>query len=152
MPVKKLNFNEAEVKQILGGPIRIFFLNETVGTEELMFLAGDFAPGEGLEAHNHEVQEEVYYCVSGNGTVWYGEDMKETAIGPGDALWIPMGVQHAVKNTGKEQLIIGFFLALRRRRQYYRKWEEEERLASTDFDYGDPDEPERPDDDEPWRR
>jgi len=49
-------------------------------------------------------------------------------------------------------VIIGFFLALRRRRQYYRKWEEEERLASTDFDYGDPDEPERPDDDEPWRR
>jgi len=49
-------------------------------------------------------------------------------------------------------VIIGFFLALRRRRQYYRKWEEEERLASTDFDYGDPDEPEQPDDDEPWRR
>jgi len=49
-------------------------------------------------------------------------------------------------------VIIGFFLALRRRRQYYRKWEEEERLASTDFDYGDPDEPERADDDEPWRR
>ena len=49
-------------------------------------------------------------------------------------------------------LIIGFIFKMRRRRQYYRKWEEEEKLASTDFDYGDPDRPEETDDDEPWRR
>ena len=48
--------------------------------------------------------------------------------------------------------VIGFILWLLRRRTYYRKWEEEERLASTDFDYGDPDNPEDADDDEPWRR
>jgi hypothetical protein len=48
--------------------------------------------------------------------------------------------------------VIGFILWLRKRRAYYRKWEEEERLASTDFDYGDPDHPEDVDDDEPWRR
>jgi len=49
-------------------------------------------------------------------------------------------------------LILGAFLAYRKKRSYYRKWEDEEKLASTDFDYGDPDNPERPDDDEPWRR
>ncbi len=48
--------------------------------------------------------------------------------------------------------IVGFVLKMRRRRQYYKKWEEEEKLASTDFDYGDPDDPEAPDDEEPWRR
>ena len=48
--------------------------------------------------------------------------------------------------------VVGFILWLRRRRAYYRKWEEEERLASTNFDYGDPDRPEEADDDEPWRR
>ena len=47
--------------------------------------------------------------------------------------------------------VFGFILWLRRRRAYYRRWEEEERLASTDFDYGDPDHPEVVDDDEPWR-
>ena len=30
-------------------PIRIFFTEETVGTTELMFVMGDFAPGEGLD-------------------------------------------------------------------------------------------------------
>jgi len=111
MPVKKMNFAGTEVKQILGGSIRIFFTKETVGTEDLTFVMGDFVPGEGLEPHAHETQEEVYYCVSGTGTVWYGEDNKETPIGPGIALWIPRGETHSVKNTGDEQLVIAFFLA-----------------------------------------
>jgi mannose-6-phosphate isomerase-like protein (cupin superfamily) len=111
MPVKKMNIQEAEVHQILGGPIRIFYTKDTVGTEDLVFVMGDFAPGEGLELHNHETQEEVYYCITGNGTVWYGEDKKETQIGPGDSLWIPRGVEHFVRNTGNEQLRIAFFLA-----------------------------------------
>ncbi len=49
-------------------------------------------------------------------------------------------------------VIIGFVLTVLRRKRYYRKWEEEEKLSSTDFDYGDPDRPERIDDDEPWRQ
>jgi LPXTG-motif cell wall-anchored protein len=49
-------------------------------------------------------------------------------------------------------VIVGFILSLRRRKKYYERWAEDERLASTDFDYGDPDRPEEIDDDEPWRR
>ncbi|RKX25252.1 MAG: hypothetical protein DRP45_06400 [Candidatus Zixiibacteriota bacterium] len=49
-------------------------------------------------------------------------------------------------------LIIGFFLKMRKKREYLRKWDEEEKMASTDFDYGDSDHPEQTDDDEPWRR
>jgi len=49
-------------------------------------------------------------------------------------------------------LVVGAFLRYRKRRMYYRRWEEEEKLHSTDFDYGDPDHPERVDDeDEPWQ-
>ncbi|MBN2227079.1 MAG: hypothetical protein JW763_06910 [candidate division Zixibacteria bacterium] len=48
-------------------------------------------------------------------------------------------------------VFIGFMLQYRRRRKYYRKWEEEEKYQSTDFDYGDPDNPEQVDDeDKPW--
>ena len=44
------------------------------------------------------------------------------------------------------------FVRYRKRRQYYRTWEAEEKLQSTDFDYGDPDNPEQIDgEDEPWR-
>ncbi len=49
-------------------------------------------------------------------------------------------------------VLVAVFVRYRKRRQYYKKWEREERLRSTDFDYGDPDNPERVDDeDEPWR-
>lgn len=105
MPVRKMSFTDAEARQSLGGTIRVFFTKETVGTEDLIFVMSDFAPGEGLEPHAHETQEEVYYCISGNGTVWYEEDNKETEIVPGVALWVPKGVKHFVKNTGSEQLI-----------------------------------------------
>jgi hypothetical protein len=48
-------------------------------------------------------------------------------------------------------VVIGFLLKLKKRKKYYKKWEEEERLQSTDFDYGDPDNPEQVDDeDKPW--
>jgi hypothetical protein len=48
-------------------------------------------------------------------------------------------------------VVVGTFLRYRKRRQLFKKWEREEKLQSTDFDYGDADHPERTDDDEPWR-
>ena len=111
MSVKKATLSETAVKEILGGPIRIFFNKDTVGTDTLVFVMGDFGPGQGLEPHVHDKQEEVYFCISGTGTVWHGTDRKETPIEPGVALWIPRGVEHFVRNTGNEQLTIAFFLA-----------------------------------------
>ena len=48
-------------------------------------------------------------------------------------------------------VVIAFILYYRRRQRYYRQWEAEEKLQSTDFDYGDVDRPEEADDDEPWQ-
>ena len=64
-------------------------------------------------------------------------------------------------------LILGGYLQWRRRRAYFKKWEQEEKYESKDFDYGDPEKPEKTDtdefedpddffddddDDQPWRR
>ncbi len=49
-------------------------------------------------------------------------------------------------------VVIGGWLRFRKRRRYYRQWDKREELESTDFDYGDPEHPERiDDDDESWR-
>jgi hypothetical protein len=48
-------------------------------------------------------------------------------------------------------LVAGAVLAYFRKRRQYRTWDREEELGSTDFDYGDPDEPESPDEDDSWR-
>lgn len=48
-------------------------------------------------------------------------------------------------------VLVGFVLRYFRKRRYYRKWEEEEKYQSSDFDYGDPDNPEQiEDEDKPW--
>ncbi len=48
-------------------------------------------------------------------------------------------------------VIIGFLLRFWRKKKHYRKWEEDEKYHSTDFDYGDPDNPEQiEDEDKPW--
>ena len=48
-------------------------------------------------------------------------------------------------------IVVGFIMKGRKKRRYYKKWEEEEKYQSTDFDYGDPDNPEEYDDeDKPW--
>ncbi len=48
-------------------------------------------------------------------------------------------------------VVIGFILRYRKRKQAYDRWDEEEKLHSTDFDYGDPDNPEEiEDEDKPW--
>ncbi len=49
-------------------------------------------------------------------------------------------------------VVYGFVRNQSRKKEYYKKWEEEEKLHSTDFDYGDPDNPEQTDDEEPWQK
>ena len=49
-------------------------------------------------------------------------------------------------------VVVGFILQYQKRRKYYKEWEDQEKYQSSDFDYGDPDNPEQiDDDDEPWR-
>jgi len=48
-------------------------------------------------------------------------------------------------------VIVGAVLRFRKKKDYYKKWKRDEQYHSTDFDYGDSDNPEQTDDDEPWR-
>lgn len=45
-------------------------------------------------------------------------------------------------------IVVGFLLSFRKKKKYYRKWDEDEKYQSTDFDYGDPRNPESYEDDD----
>ncbi|MFQ5763117.1 MAG: cupin domain-containing protein [Candidatus Bathyarchaeia archaeon] len=111
MSVRSMKLSDAETKQILGGPIKIVVTPDTMQSKNLVFVVGDFAPGEGLVPHIHPKSEEVYYVVSGEGTVYAGAEKKPMPVSGGMVLYIPEGTPHYVRNTGKEQLQIGFFLS-----------------------------------------
>jgi mannose-6-phosphate isomerase-like protein (cupin superfamily) len=111
LSVKILKLDEVEVKSVLGGPIKIMFTPETADTKYLRFSVGYFGPGEGLAAHIHPESEEVYYVISGSGTVYAGEELEPIEVEADTAVYIPPKTTHGVKNTGSEKCVVAFFVA-----------------------------------------
>lgn len=54
--------------------------------------------------HAHDDMEEVYYVLSGRGTMVVGDD--EFPIQQGDAFYVPFGEYHVTYNTGNQPLTI----------------------------------------------
>ena len=52
--------------------------------------------------HHHVKTEEIYYILSGQGSMRVGEEIR--GVGPGDAIAIPPGAAHQITNTGADTL------------------------------------------------
>ena len=59
-------------------------------------------PGASTAAHHHVQTEEIYYILQGEGVARIGHQTR--AVGPGDAIAIPPGVVHQVRNSGQSLL------------------------------------------------
>ena len=53
--------------------------------------------------HHRDVTEEIYYILSGTADMTLGEETRP--VGPGDAIAIPPGVRHTIRNTGSGELV-----------------------------------------------
>ena len=66
-------------------------------------------PGELCPRHEHQINEQVYYVISGLGEFTYSqpEDLKDqvTEIGPGDVVFSPRNTEHEVRCIGSEPLV-----------------------------------------------
>jgi mannose-6-phosphate isomerase-like protein (cupin superfamily) len=56
------------------------------------------APGQKTAAHLHNATEEIYYILEGTGEMQIGEELRRA--GPGDAIAIPPGMVHTIRNVG----------------------------------------------------
>ena len=65
-------------------------------------------PGGEVPGHAHS-QEEVYFIVSGRGTIDLGGEV--TPVGAGSYVAIPPMQEHALRNTAKEDLVMLFCYA-----------------------------------------
>ena len=61
------------------------------------------APGCATTPHHHAVTEEIYYILSGTADMTLGHDTRP--VGPGDAIAIPPGLRHTIRNTGSAELV-----------------------------------------------
>lgn len=71
----------------------------TVGSKHLTFGMVVVEPGGTCEpGHVHDDQEEIFFCLTGNGVVIADDDQKEIPISPKDAVFFPIGTYHSIKN------------------------------------------------------
>jgi len=61
------------------------------------------APGGQTTPHYHPKTEEIYYIVAGEGEMTIGHANRH--VRPGDAIAIPPGEIHTIRNTGHETLV-----------------------------------------------
>jgi len=65
-------------------------------------------PGGSIPAHEHET-EETYTILNGSGEMTVGSEVR--AVSTFDLVYIPPGVEHALKNTGTEPMEMMFVYA-----------------------------------------
>lgn len=53
--------------------------------------------------HHHARTEEIYYILSGTAAMTL--DGETRPVGPGDAIAIPAGARHTIRNTGDRELV-----------------------------------------------
>ncbi len=59
-------------------------------------------PGAATAPHYHSKTEEIYYILSGQARMTLGDESRE--VEPGDAVAIPPGQTHTIRNTGAAPL------------------------------------------------
>jgi mannose-6-phosphate isomerase-like protein (cupin superfamily) len=98
-----VNVNEVPVGKIPGREIRDLINGKTVGAKTISLRITDVLPGEVCTpGHTHTVCEEVIFILSGKGDIKIGEEVFPMKVG--DAIYLPTGVGHLIRNTGKEMM------------------------------------------------
>ncbi len=98
-----VNVDEVPVGKIPGREIRDLINGKIVGTRSISLRITDVLPGEVCSpGHIHTECEEVIFILSGKGEIKIGEEI--FPMKPGDAIYLPTGVGHLIRNTGKEMM------------------------------------------------
>jgi quercetin dioxygenase-like cupin family protein len=104
--VRVVNLQQVEpISLPQGSWSRMLLTARTAGENRASLGYSVFTPGTVLGMVSHQV-EEVAFVVTGRGELRL--DDGAVAFGPGDALFIPPRVWHAVANTGAEDVVMVF--------------------------------------------
>ncbi len=76
---------------------------ETTGSSRVDFRISRYAPMAYVQEHVHQVQEQVYYVLEGEGILTL--DDSKNLMRPHDYVYVPPGVRHSFTNTGTDGLV-----------------------------------------------
>jgi len=86
-----------------GSTIRELLAHRNSGIRRQSLAEARLGPGAATTPHHHAVTEEIYYILDGVAAMTI--DGQTRPVGPGDAIAIPPGAVHTIRNTGAEELV-----------------------------------------------
>jgi mannose-6-phosphate isomerase-like protein (cupin superfamily) len=86
-----------------GSTIRELLAHRNSSIRKQSLAEARLAPGQATTPHHHAVTEEIYYILSGSAAMTLGAETRP--VGPGDAIAIPPGQRHTIRNTGADELV-----------------------------------------------
>jgi mannose-6-phosphate isomerase-like protein (cupin superfamily) len=86
-----------------GSTIRELLAHRNSAIRKQSLAEARLAPGAATTPHHHAVTEEIYYILSGTADMTLGHETRP--VGPGDAIAIPPGCRHTIRNTGSAELV-----------------------------------------------
>ncbi len=86
-----------------GGALsKLIITPKNAATKHFDFRLSTYQPKGFVEEHTHEVEEQIYYILEGEGLMELDGDKK--IVRPGLTIFIPPQVRHALYNTGTKDL------------------------------------------------
>ena len=86
-----------------GSTIRELLAHRNSSIRQQSLAEARLAAGCATVPHHHAVTEEIYYILSGAADVTLADETRP--VRPGDAIAIPPGVRHTIRNTGPGELV-----------------------------------------------
>ncbi|MBM4012761.1 MAG: cupin domain-containing protein [Planctomycetes bacterium] len=86
-----------------GSTIRELMAHRNSAIRNQSLAEARLAPGCATIPHHHAVTEEIYYILSGAAEMTLGRESRH--VSPGDAIAIPPGIRHTIRNTGPDELV-----------------------------------------------
>ena len=76
---------------------------ETAASRHIDYRISMYQPMAHVARHKHEVQEQVYHVIEGEGLMELGDTRQ--VVRKHDFIFVPPGVEHSISNTGTVDLV-----------------------------------------------
>lgn len=97
-----VGLQDTEVEHLGGKTHHWYCKPGMVADTNLMFVRAQLAPGHAHRFHYHPHMEEILYILSGTAEQWVEKEKR--ILGPGDSLYLPVGLIHGTYNIGNDPL------------------------------------------------
>lgn len=66
-----------------------------------------YEPGQVTKMHIHPYQDEIFYCMEGEGAITFAEQ-EDVPISPGSVVFVPASIRHGVETAEGSRLVLMF--------------------------------------------